>query len=268
MSAGHIIWCLERRTNPGEFGKSYSRGVEDGIYWAFTTATSTGYGDKTPTTVVGRLLAICWMICGILAFCLVATVIFGEMDLNLVDQGIYSFPDISYDSKVGVFEGLTLDAEEKLLGSTKLANYADYAGPPSDLFAELASLNYDAVVGPYPRLVQYVDHQRGKTVREPVPQCFPPTQTAVLAAGYHPCRQCPRPAAVSCVHDAWRTTHHIPWFIPPHITSKCGCGGLCGLSPQVEFRIAEVAAATDEGTDHLLYKFSLVWPVPQPSRTR
>jgi len=49
------------------------RGVEgsniknfgDGLWWAITTVTTVGYGDRFPTTSTGRLLAVCLMLVGI-----------------------------------------------------------------------------------------------------------------------------------------------------------------------------------------------------------
>ena len=41
------------------------KNIEDGIWWAFTTITTVGYGDRYPTSSEGRLLAIALMIMGI-----------------------------------------------------------------------------------------------------------------------------------------------------------------------------------------------------------
>lgn len=37
----------------------------DGLWWAFTTITTVGYGDRYPTTSEGRILAVCLMVLGI-----------------------------------------------------------------------------------------------------------------------------------------------------------------------------------------------------------
>lgn len=38
----------------------------DGLWWAFTTATTTGYGDLSPASGLGRLLAVATMFVGII----------------------------------------------------------------------------------------------------------------------------------------------------------------------------------------------------------
>jgi voltage-gated potassium channel len=41
------------------------KGFSDGIWWAVTTVTTVGYGDRFPTTSLGRLLAVGLMLVGI-----------------------------------------------------------------------------------------------------------------------------------------------------------------------------------------------------------
>ncbi|MBP3797990.1 MAG: potassium channel family protein [Ruminococcus sp.] len=45
----------------------YAEGMDfdDGIWWAFVTATTVGYGDISPSTVYGRLIAMVLMLVGI-----------------------------------------------------------------------------------------------------------------------------------------------------------------------------------------------------------
>ncbi|MFJ1705033.1 potassium channel family protein [Kitasatospora sp. NPDC088346] len=41
------------------------RTLDDALWWSFTTMTTVGYGDLTPTTGLGRLLAVALMLSGI-----------------------------------------------------------------------------------------------------------------------------------------------------------------------------------------------------------
>jgi polar amino acid transport system substrate-binding protein len=58
-----LIWALERRTNPKEFGgdgKAH-RGIGSALWWSAVTMTTVGYGDLAPRSPAGRLVAIAWM---------------------------------------------------------------------------------------------------------------------------------------------------------------------------------------------------------------
>ncbi len=54
------ITIIERVSPSGNI-KNFS----DGLWWAFTTITTVGYGDRYPTTTEGRILAVCLMVLGI-----------------------------------------------------------------------------------------------------------------------------------------------------------------------------------------------------------
>ena len=60
---GVLIWLLERRQP--HFDARPSHGIADGVWWAAVTMTSTGYGDKVPVTLGGRLLGVVWMFASI-----------------------------------------------------------------------------------------------------------------------------------------------------------------------------------------------------------
>ena len=58
-----LIWALEQKTNPKEFGgdgKAY-RGIGSALWWSAVTMTTVGYGDLAPRSPAGRLVAIAWM---------------------------------------------------------------------------------------------------------------------------------------------------------------------------------------------------------------
>ena len=58
-----LIWALEHKNNPKEFGgggKTH-RGIGSALWWSAVTMTTVGYGDLAPRSPAGRLVAIVWM---------------------------------------------------------------------------------------------------------------------------------------------------------------------------------------------------------------
>ena len=58
-----LIWALEHKGNPKEFGGDgkLHRGIGSALWWSAVTMTTVGYGDLAPRSPVGRLVAIAWM---------------------------------------------------------------------------------------------------------------------------------------------------------------------------------------------------------------
>ncbi len=60
LVGGLGVWLAERRM-PGGGIRTWG----DGLWWAITTLTTTGYGDHVPVTVAGRLIGTAVMIAGV-----------------------------------------------------------------------------------------------------------------------------------------------------------------------------------------------------------
>ena len=56
ISFGTLMWLLERRTNPA------FKNQTAGVYYAFVSLSTFGFGDLAPATTPGRLLTIFWTI--------------------------------------------------------------------------------------------------------------------------------------------------------------------------------------------------------------
>ncbi len=61
---GSCTFLLEHGTNPG------FESIHDGLWWAFVTLTTVGYGDIVPHTDAGRIVAVMLMVFGVAVYSL------------------------------------------------------------------------------------------------------------------------------------------------------------------------------------------------------
>ncbi len=66
LGISHLLWSLERRRNPDNFPPRYANGIWESLWWSVSILISGGCENKTPTGPAGRLVAIVWMLAGIL----------------------------------------------------------------------------------------------------------------------------------------------------------------------------------------------------------
>ncbi len=73
--AGALFYSLEKDVNP------HLHHYFDAIWWSFSTATTTGYGDIIPVTFAGKVLGILLMLMGTALFAMY-TGLFAEIVLT------------------------------------------------------------------------------------------------------------------------------------------------------------------------------------------
>jgi hypothetical protein len=56
ITFGTLMWLLERRANPA------FKNQTAGVYYAFVSLSTFGFGDLAPATTLGRLLTIVWTV--------------------------------------------------------------------------------------------------------------------------------------------------------------------------------------------------------------
>jgi polar amino acid transport system substrate-binding protein len=105
LFVGTLIWLLERRQK-SHFDSRASRGIADGVWWAAVTMTSTGYGDKVPATLGGRVLAIVWMFASIFLVALFSATLASSFVVGRLKTGI-SGPDDLARVRVAAVSGST-----------------------------------------------------------------------------------------------------------------------------------------------------------------
>lgn len=62
---GSLTWLFERRVNREEFPPGI-KGLWSGLWWSAVTMTTVGYGDKSPRSIGGRVVALIWMFTAII----------------------------------------------------------------------------------------------------------------------------------------------------------------------------------------------------------
>jgi len=84
---GVVIWLIER---PGRSGKPPPEDsvvtLRDGLYWAVVTMTTVGYGDKTPKTPLGRLVAVVWMLSSVALVSLLSASLVSRLTAERVEN--------------------------------------------------------------------------------------------------------------------------------------------------------------------------------------
>lgn len=148
---GTMLWLAERKASPDQFPAEPAKGIGTGMWLAIVTMSTTGYGDKAPITLAGRIIAGTWMIVSIIS-------------ATSMVAGIASVLTFSN------FQGTTINNIEQLNGK----KVASVSGSPSidflkeynvntvkvsNLSAAMKKLNekkVDAVVYDRPQLMYYL----------------------------------------------------------------------------------------------------------------
>jgi polar amino acid transport system substrate-binding protein len=60
--------------------------LRDGLYWAVVTMTTVGYGDKTPKTTSGHIVAILWMLSSLVLVSLLTTSLVSRLTADRVES--------------------------------------------------------------------------------------------------------------------------------------------------------------------------------------
>ncbi len=105
---GNLLWLAERRRNE-QFPKDYFTGVGNGMWFALVTLTTVGYGDQTPITKAGRLIASVWMVVTMVTASSLTAGLATAFTLSLSQQPTEEFrrPEDLEDALMGVVSGTT-----------------------------------------------------------------------------------------------------------------------------------------------------------------
>ncbi|KAA3602013.1 MAG: ABC transporter substrate-binding protein [Calditrichaeota bacterium] len=143
---GFLLWLFERKRNPGQFGESALKGIGSGFWWSAVTMTTVGYGDKSPITFGGRLVALVWMFVGIITISGFTAAITSSLTLSQFETVVAGPEDLS-KVRVTTVEG----SSSEIYLKSKRINYNSYPSLNEALLA-LSKGEQDAVVFDFPIL--------------------------------------------------------------------------------------------------------------------
>ncbi len=90
---GHIVWLVERKSNP-DFPQSYVNGIWEGLWWAAATVTTVGYGDRTVKDKWGRLIGLLWMFAGLFLIANFTAYVTAEVTVSRLETDISDVDDL------------------------------------------------------------------------------------------------------------------------------------------------------------------------------
>lgn len=106
---GTLVWLVERRANPEQFGGSIPSGIGSGFWWAAVTMTTVGYGDKSPRTVLGRALSLIWMFTALFLIGMFIANMTSALTVGQLGGPIRGLEDLA-NANVATIEGSTSEA--------------------------------------------------------------------------------------------------------------------------------------------------------------
>ncbi|GBD90052.1 glutamine-binding periplasmic protein precursor [bacterium BMS3Abin04] len=136
---GFVTWIFEREKNKEHFGDGKSKGLGSSFWWAAVTLTTVGYGDKTPKTTGGRLIAIIWMLAGLIIISSFTAAITSALTVTQLETQIQDINDL-YKVRVATVKS----SSGNFLNSRRI-NYTEYKSVQEAL-KNLAENKVDAVV--------------------------------------------------------------------------------------------------------------------------
>ena len=152
LLTGMLVFMLERRKNPEQFGGSWWQGLGSGFWWSAVTMTTVGYGDKAPVTPAGRFVALIWMFIAIITISGFTASIASSLTVDRLTA--VTGPDDLRSARVGTVER---SSSEEYLRDERVAPRV-FKDLPSAL-ARLQAGDLDAVVYDLPLLAYHLSQR-------------------------------------------------------------------------------------------------------------
>lgn len=95
LIAAHLLWLIERGVNPDCFPASYLHGVGESLWWSVATIITGGCENKAPVSLLGRLVAVAWMLGSIVLVASFTATLSSQMTAETVTGAITGPDDLA-----------------------------------------------------------------------------------------------------------------------------------------------------------------------------
>lgn len=92
LIASHLLWFIERGVNSDCFPSRYVSGVGEALWWSVATIITGGCENKAPVSLLGRLVAVAWMLGSIVLVAAFTATLSSQMTAESV-AGAIAGPD-------------------------------------------------------------------------------------------------------------------------------------------------------------------------------
>lgn len=152
---GTLLWLAERKASPDQFPSSPAGGIGTGMWLAIVTMSTTGYGDKAPITLTGRIIAGTWMIISIIFATSMVAGIASTLTLSSMGSSTVSNVEQLSGKNVATIQASPSEAfvkeyKAKVTGVRRM----------SEAMEKLKNKEVDAVVYDRPQLLYYMKNHK------------------------------------------------------------------------------------------------------------
>ncbi len=195
LAVGFLVWLFERRHNE-DFGGGVAKGLSSGVWWSTVAMTQRSTGNFGPRTLLGRIVAIVWMIASIVTIAVFTASITSVLTIKHLQGTVHGVSDLSA-VRVGALAGTST---EDTLSHMRIT-YRKFATLQDGLKA-LRAHRVEAFVYDKPLLAWAIQQGFSSSI-ELVDATFAPQEYAFAMPSNSPLRKTLDVAILDAIHSSW-----------------------------------------------------------------
>ena len=204
ITGGHLIWLIERRTNPS-FPRTYFRGIVEGMWWSSVMVVTANMADEAPRSAVSRLVSLIWLLIGVLLIANFTASVTATVTVSHLENVINDVNDLN-GRKILTVRGSTADEYLQRIGI-----HAQTTNTIQDAYPLLETGTVDALVYDAP-VLRYYEARGGSGIVKVVGQIFNPEDYGIALPNGSPLRESINQAILTLKEDGTYQRIYQFWF--------------------------------------------------------